>query len=130
MKLEKEPVNLWTFRVIDGEGVAHYTRPGELEDVEDFVREKRLDGQMCLCVIMPDVEVRFEANIDWSKSQFVKSIARTNGPQSNFESGGSASQPKKRGRSRGSVRKSVEGSSGNAADDLPGGAAEALGVSG
>ena len=67
---EREDLHLWSYRIKTEDGYA-YSRPMQREELEVAIRQNRVDGVICLCVIMPDIEVSFSANIDWQKSQFL-----------------------------------------------------------
>ena len=69
---EEKDVHLWTYRVMGEDGNFAYSRPMSREDLEVAIRQSRVDGKVCLCVIMPDIEVKFEASLDWGNSQFLR----------------------------------------------------------
>ena len=70
--VEEKDVHLWTYRVVGENGNYAYSRPMSRDDLEMAIRQSKVDGRVCLCVIMPDIEVKFEANLDWTKSQFLR----------------------------------------------------------
>jgi hypothetical protein len=69
-------IHLWTFRRVDRRtGEAVYLQPTELDALEEFVALNKLEGDFCLCVVMPSHSSRVDVSFDRGESPLIGAAA-------------------------------------------------------
>jgi hypothetical protein len=61
----------WIFRY-EVDGGIKYSAPGELSELLELVKERKLEGEFCLAIIIPDFKSETTCKIDVSKSKYIK----------------------------------------------------------
>lgn len=65
----------WVFKYVNKDtGLTRYTPPEELSDLITVVDRLKIEGEFCLCVIIPDFKAKVTIDFDYESSSVLNGI--------------------------------------------------------
>lgn len=111
---------LYLFRIKNEEGDWEYSAPRSPRSLDQLIKSSGTPGEVCLCYIVPDFEVKVEVTVPWEDSQFEQADNNATG------AGGSVNGSEISEGEDSALRAEIAEVSRGFGDDLEAGASEVL----